>query len=58
MARIRGMEIEALITSFAEQLSEDEHTSPRTAEFYEADLREFGRFLAAKDGSPTSRTSE
>ncbi len=49
MARIRGMEIEALITSFAEQLSEDEHTSPRTAEFYEADLREFGRFLAAKD---------
>jgi site-specific recombinase XerD len=49
MARIRGMEIEALITSFAEQLAEDEHTSPRTAEFYEADLREFGRFLAAKD---------
>jgi site-specific recombinase XerD len=43
------MEIEALITAFAEQLSEDEHTSPRTAEFYEADLREFGRFLAAKD---------
>ena len=42
------MEIAALITAFAEQLAEDEHTSPRTAEFYEADLREFGRFLAAK----------
>ena len=41
------MEIEALISDFAAQLAEDEHTSPRTAEFYEADLREFGRFLAA-----------
>ena len=48
-ARIRGMEIEALISSFAAQLAGDEHTSPRTAEFYEADLREFGRFLATKD---------
>jgi integrase/recombinase XerD len=42
------MKIEALIPEFSEHLAEDEHTSPRTAEFYEADLREFARFLARK----------
>ena len=35
-----------MISDFAAQLADDEHTSPRTAEFYEADLREFARFLA------------
>ncbi|MEJ7819676.1 MAG: tyrosine-type recombinase/integrase [Rubrobacteraceae bacterium] len=40
------MEIDATISEFAAQLADDEHTSPRTAEFYEADLREFARFLA------------
>lgn len=43
------MKIEALIEDFSEHLSDDEHTSPRTAEFYEADLREFARFLAQKN---------
>ncbi len=39
------MEINPLIEDFVAHLSEDEHTSPRTAEFYEADLREFARYL-------------
>lgn len=43
------MKIEPLIEEFGAHLSDDEHTSPRTAEFYEADLREFARFLAARD---------
>lgn len=47
--RIRRMKIEPLIEEFGAHLSDDEHTSPRTAEFYEADLREFARFLAARD---------
>ena len=42
------MRIEALISDFAEHLSEDPSTSPRTAEFYVADLREFARFLAER----------
>lgn len=42
------MKIEDLISEFSAHLSDDEHTSPRTAEFYEADLREFARFLAGK----------
>ncbi len=42
------MKIEALIEDFAADLSEDPGTSPRTAEFYVADLREFARFLAER----------
>lgn len=40
------MRIEPLIEEFGTHLADDEHTSPRTVEFYEADLREFARFLA------------
>ena len=43
-----GMKIAALIEEFSAHLADDEHTSPRTAEFYEADLKEFARFLAGK----------
>lgn len=43
------MEIPALIDEFAAHLADDPNTSPRTAEFYEADLKEFARFLAAED---------
>ncbi len=43
-----GMRIAALIEEFSAHLADDEHTSPRTAEFYEADLKEFARFLAGK----------
>ncbi|MGI8912000.1 MAG: tyrosine-type recombinase/integrase [Rubrobacteraceae bacterium] len=42
------MRIGALIEEFSAHLGDDEHTSPRTAEFYEADLKEFARFLAGK----------
>ncbi|MBA3474904.1 MAG: tyrosine-type recombinase/integrase [Rubrobacter sp.] len=38
-----------LIAEFSAQLEEDPNTSPRTAEFYEADLREFARFLAGRN---------
>ncbi len=37
-----------LIEEFSAHLADDPDTSPRTAEFYEADLKEFGRFLEAK----------
>jgi site-specific recombinase XerD len=37
-----------LIEEFSAHLADDPDTSPRTAEFYEADLNEFGRFLEAK----------
>ena|GEM_PF-867333 len=40
------MKIEALIEDFSADLWDDPGTSPRTAEFYVADLREFARFLA------------
>ncbi len=43
------MEISALIDEFAAHLADDPDTSPRTAEFYEADLKEFARFLEAED---------
>ncbi len=43
------MEILALIDEFAAHLADDPNTSPRTAEFYEADLKEFARFLAEKN---------
>ena len=42
------MKIQAAIEEFVTHLADDEHTSPRTAEFYEADLREFGRYLDGK----------
>ena len=43
------MEILGLIDEFAAHLADDPNTSPRTAEFYEADLKEFARFLAGND---------
>ncbi len=43
------MEISVLISEFAAHLEDDPNTSPRTAEFYEADLKEFARFLAGRD---------
>jgi integrase/recombinase XerD len=45
---IHGMKVVPLIGEFSAHLAEDPNTSPRTAEFYEADLKEFARFLAAK----------
>lgn len=39
------MRVAALIEEFNEHLADDLDTSPRTAEFYESDLREFHRFL-------------
>jgi integrase/recombinase XerD len=42
------MRIDGLIEDFAAHLSDDPNTSPRTAEFYEADLREFARFLGER----------
>ena len=43
------MNIDGLIEEFSAHLSDDPNTSPRTAEFYEADLREFSRFLAGRN---------
>ncbi|MDQ3658316.1 MAG: tyrosine-type recombinase/integrase [Actinomycetota bacterium] len=43
------MRIGTLVEEFSAYLGDDEHTSPRTAEFYEADLKEFARFLAGKE---------
>ena len=42
------MRIGGLIEDFSTHLSNDPNTSPRTAEFYEADLREFARFLSER----------
>ena len=42
------VKIDALIDDFSADLMEDPGTSPRTAEFYLADLREFARFLAGR----------
>lgn len=42
------MKIDALIEDFSADLWDDPGTSPRTAEFYVADLREFARFLAER----------
>jgi integrase/recombinase XerD len=41
--------IDDLIEAFAADLADDPGTSPRTAEFYVADLREFARFLEQRD---------
>jgi integrase/recombinase XerD len=43
--------IDDLIEAFAAHLEDDPGTSPRTAEFYVADLREFARFLQERDVS-------
>ena len=43
------MEVTYLIAEFSAHLEEDPSTSPRTAEFYEADLNEFARFLAGRN---------
>ena len=45
------MEVMSLIGEFSAELAKDSNTSPRTVEFYEADLKEFARFLAARDVS-------
>jgi integrase/recombinase XerD len=44
-----GVRIDDLIEAFAAHLADDPGTSPRTAEFYVADLREFARFLQERD---------
>ncbi len=38
-----------LIAEFSVHLADDPNTSPRTAEFYEADLKEFARFLEVRN---------
>src|SRR5919199_2489882 len=43
------MRVDGLIEDFTADLSDDPNTSPRTAEFYEADLREFARFLEGRN---------
>jgi integrase/recombinase XerD len=43
------MEVMPLISDFSAHLADDPNTSPRTAEFYEADLKEFARFLAGRE---------
>lgn len=43
------MEVTHLIAEFSAHLEEDPSTSPRTAEFYEADLKEFAHFLAGRN---------
>jgi integrase/recombinase XerD len=48
MMRVR---IDDLIEAFAAHLEDDPGTSPRTAEFYGADLHEFARFLQQRDVS-------
>lgn len=40
------MRVEELVSEFTDHLADDPDTSPRTAEFYEADLKEFAEFLA------------
>ena len=49
------MKVYAAIEDFVSHLADDEHTSPRTAEFYEADLREFARYL---DGKGVSKVGD
>lgn len=43
------MEVIHLISDFSAQLADDPNTSPRTAEFYKADLKEFARFLDRRE---------
>lgn len=42
------MKVMPLIGEFSTHLADDPNTSPRTAEFYEGDLKEFARFLAGR----------
>ena len=42
------MEVVPLVEEFSVYLADDPNTSPRTAEFYEADLKEFAGFLATR----------
>ncbi|WP_047864902.1 tyrosine-type recombinase/integrase [Rubrobacter aplysinae] len=42
------MRVAVLLEEFNEHLADDLDTSPRTAEFYESDLREFSRFLEGR----------
>jgi site-specific recombinase XerD len=44
-----GVRVNDLVEEFAAHLADDPGTSPRTAEFYQADLREFARFLEERD---------
>src|SRR3712207_5001698 len=44
------MRVDGLIEDFAAHLSDDSNTSQRTADFYEADIKEFARFLAERNG--------
>jgi integrase/recombinase XerD len=44
-----SVKIDGLIDDFEAHLSDDPGTSPRTAEFYVADLRGFAGFLSARD---------
>jgi integrase/recombinase XerD len=50
-AKMVRVKIDDLIEAFADHLADDPGTSPRTAEFYVADLREFARFLEERDVS-------
>jgi integrase/recombinase XerD len=49
IVRMASMKIEDLIEAFEAHLSDDPGTSPRTAEFYVSDLREFAGFLRERD---------
>ncbi|MGI9049881.1 MAG: hypothetical protein ACR2GU_11005 [Rubrobacteraceae bacterium] len=51
------MKIEALISEFSEHLSDDEHTSPRTAEFYEVPGAVLSR-LTADTGETVSEIAD
>lgn len=42
------MEVLPLVEEFSALLAEDPNTSPRTAEFYRSDLREFAHFLGSR----------
>jgi len=46
---MRLVRIDDLIEAFSAHLADDPGTSPRTAEFYVADLREFARFLEGRN---------
>jgi integrase/recombinase XerD len=48
-AKMVRVKIDDLTRAFAAHLADDPGTSPRTAEFYVADLREFARFLEERD---------
>ena len=56
-AKMVSMRIDPLIEDFTLHLADDEHTSPRTAEFYEADLREFAAFLAGEGATEVENIS-